>query len=156
MRYADVLLTYAEAKIELNQLDNTVTSAINLVRTRASQPNVAITTQDAMRQVVRRERGVEFAMEGIRFIDLVRWGIYNQAVNGFISGAAKNPADVPALPTFAAGLYDLNDIPDYSASVSKRISSRNQTRLTTAKHLLWPIPQGELDKNPNLTQNPGW
>ncbi len=156
LRYADVLLTYAEAKTELNQLDATVTSAINLVRTRAGQPNAVIGTQAEMRQLVRRERGVEFAMEGLRWIDLTRWGIYNQAVNSFISGAAKVPTDVPSLPTFTAGVNNLNDIPDYSASVGKRISARNQTRATTTKHLLWPIPQGELDKNSNLTQNPQW
>ncbi|MFD2285931.1 RagB/SusD family nutrient uptake outer membrane protein [Pedobacter petrophilus] len=156
MRYADILLTYAEAKIELNQVDATVTSAINLVRTRASQPITILGTQDVLRQLVRRERAVEFAMEGVRFIDLIRWGIYNDAVNGPIVGAAKNPTDVPAIPSFGAGVKDLNDIPDYTSSASKRISSRNQTRLTTSKHTLWPIPQGEIDKNQNLIQNPGW
>ncbi|PWS26660.1 RagB/SusD family nutrient uptake outer membrane protein [Pedobacter yonginense] len=156
MRYADILLTYAEAKIELNQIDGTVSSAINLVRTRAGQPALSAISQDSYRQLVRRERGVEFAMEGIRYIDLIRWGIYNEAVNGPIVGAAKIPTDVPAIPTFTAGTKDLNDIPDYTASAAKRISSRNQTRLTTPKHTLWPIPQGEIDKNQNLTQNPGW
>ncbi|MGG2329416.1 RagB/SusD family nutrient uptake outer membrane protein, partial [Salmonella enterica] len=74
----------------------------------------------------------------------------------FICGAAKNPTDAPAIPVFAAGTNDANDIPDYSASVSKRISSRNQTRNTGTKHLLWPIPQGDIDKDSKLTQNPGW
>lgn len=156
MRYADILLTYAEAKIELNQIDATVTSAINIVRARASQPITILGTQDVLRQLVRRERAVEFAMEGVRFIDLIRWGIYNDAVNGPIVGAAKNPTDVPTIPSFGAGVKDLNDIPDYTTSASKRISSRNQIRMTTAKHTLWPIPQGEIDKNQNLIQNPGW
>lgn len=156
MRYADVLLTYAEAKIELNQVDGSVTGAINQVRARAGQPATAAVTQDGLRQQVRRERAVELALEGLRWIDLKRWGIYNDAVNGPVVGAAKNPSDVPAIPSFGTGSKDLNDIPDYSASLSKRISSRSQTRNTTPKHLLWPIPQGEIDKNANITQNPGW
>ena len=59
MRYAEVLLTYAEAKIELNELDNTVYDAINQVRNRVAMPDVSadrIGNQDKMRQLVRRER----------------------------------------------------------------------------------------------------
>jgi hypothetical protein len=52
-------------------------------------------------------------------------------------------------------VQDINDIPDYSASISERISSRNEIRKNTAKHLLWPSPLGEIDKNKNLKQNSG-
>jgi hypothetical protein len=151
MRYAEILLTYAEAKIELNQIDGTVTNAINLVRARAGQPPVTAISQAQLRPVVRRERAVEFAGEGLRLYDLRRWDLVIPAMNGPIVGAARNPADVPATPVFNA-----DDIPDYSNSVSKRISTRGQTRNNNAKHKLWPIPQGELDKDKNLTQNPGW
>jgi hypothetical protein len=94
---------------------------------------------------------VELAIEGHRWNDLTRWGIYNAAVNGALVGVAKNPAIAPSFPTFTT-----DDIPDYTSSAALRINPRNQTRLTQTKHLLWPIPQGELDKNKNLTQNPGW
>ena len=151
MRYAEILLTYAEAKIELNQIDASVTGAINLVRIRAGQPSVGTLSQAAMRQLVRRERAVEFAGEGLRLYDLRRWDLVVSALNGPVIGAAKNPADVPATPVFST-----DDIPDYSASASKRISTRGQTRNNTAKHKLWPIPQGEIDKDKNLTQNAGW
>ena len=60
MRYADILQTYAEAKIELNQIDATVTAAINQVRARSGQPAVAAVSQSAMRTIIRRERAVEF------------------------------------------------------------------------------------------------
>jgi starch-binding outer membrane protein, SusD/RagB family len=158
MRYAEVLLTYAEAKIELNQIDASVLDAINRVRTRSGQPATTLTDPAKLRQLVRRERAVEFAIEGNRLFDLRRWGIYLDAMNGQIVGAARNPNDAPALPSFGAkgSVQDLNDIPDYSASIAKRISSRNEIRKNSAKHLLWPLPVGELDKNKNLKQNTGW
>ncbi len=158
MRYAEILLTYAEAKIELNQIDGSVTDAINAVRRRAGQPVTTLTDQAKLRQLVRRERAVEFATEGLRLFDIRRWGIVKEALNGPIVGAALNPANVPALPSFGAkgSVQDLNDIPDYSASIAQRIKSRNETRVNVDKHVLWPIPQGELDKNKGLKQNPGW
>jgi starch-binding outer membrane protein, SusD/RagB family len=152
MRYADILLNYAEAKIELNQIDASVVNAINLVRVRSGQPTIALGSQAQMRQIMRRERAVEFAGEGLRLYDLRRWDMVIDAMNGPVVGAAINPANVPATPVF-----DINDVPDYSASVTLRIATRTQTRVNVAKHKLWPIPQGEIDKNPNLLpNNPFW
>lgn len=152
MRYADILQTYAEAKIELNEIDATVTSAINAVRTRAGQPATILTAQADLRTLLRRERAVEFGGEGVRLFDLRRWDIWGAANSFQVVGAALDPAVVPARPTFNA-----NNIPDYSASVNQRIRFRNQTRNNTnAKYKLWPIPQTEIDNNPKLTQNTGW
>jgi starch-binding outer membrane protein, SusD/RagB family len=158
MRYAEILLMYAEAQIELGNTDATVIKAINDVRLRAGQPATTATTKEKLRQQVRRERAVEFAVEGLRLFDIRRWDIVLQVLNGPIVGAAKNPTIVPEIPTFGAAgsVEDLNDVPNYSASLTKRISSRNEIRLNTAKHKLWPLPQGELDKNRNLKQNSGW
>lgn len=158
MRYAEILLMYAEAQIEQGITDASVLKAINDVRVRAGQPATTATTQAKLRQQVRRERAVEFAIEGLRLFDLRRWDIVLEALNGPIIGAAKNPKIVPEVPSFgvSGSVQDLNDIPNYSVSVSKRISSRNETRLNTAKHTLWPLPLGELDKNKNLKQNQGW
>ncbi|MCX8019645.1 MAG: RagB/SusD family nutrient uptake outer membrane protein [Chitinophagaceae bacterium] len=152
MRYADILLMYAEAKIELNEIDATVLAAINAVRTRAGQPPVTTTNQAALRTIIRRERAVEFAGEGLRLFDLRRWDIYGKANSFPVVGAAENPAVPPATPTF-----DADNIPNYSASVNQRIRFRNQTRNNTnPRYKLWPIPQFEIDVNPNITQNPGW
>ncbi len=158
MRYAEILLMYAEAKIEQGTIDGSVTDAVNAVRRRAGQPNTTAAAAPVLRQLVRRERAVEFATEGLRLFDIRRWGIVQDVLNTTIVGAAKNPANVPAIPSFGSkgSVQDLNDIPDYSASVALRISSRNEVRKNTAKHNLWPIPQGELDKNKGLTQNTGW
>jgi starch-binding outer membrane protein, SusD/RagB family len=153
MRYADILLMYAEAKIEANELDATVLTAINLVRNRAGQPSITLGTQAAMRQIVRRERAVEFAGEGLRLFDLRRWDIYGAANSGPVVGAALDLAVTPATPTF-----DINDIPDYTSSINQRIRFRAQTRSNTdSKFKLWPIPQFEIDVNPGLLPNNlGW
>jgi starch-binding outer membrane protein, SusD/RagB family len=158
MRYAEILLMYAEAQIEQGILDAAVVKAINDVRIRSGQPATTQTTKEKLLQLVRRERAVEFALEGLRLFDLRRWGIVLEALNGQIVGAAKNPNIVPEIPSFgsAGSVQDLNDIPNYTTSIAKRISSRNEIRLNTSKHQLWPIPQGELDKNKNLKQNKDW
>ncbi|HMP94332.1 MAG TPA: RagB/SusD family nutrient uptake outer membrane protein, partial [Phnomibacter sp.] len=152
MRYADILLMYAEAKMELNEIDNTVLTAINAVRRRSGQPDVTTTNQAALRTIIRRERAVEFGGEGLRLFDLRRWDIYGAANTFPVVGAAADPAVPPATPTF-----DANNIPNYTASVNQRIRTRNQTRNNTdARFKLWPIPQFEIDVNPGINQNPGW
>jgi hypothetical protein len=152
MRYADILLTYAEAKTELNELDATVLSAINLVRARAGQPAAVSGSQTAMRTLIRRERAVEFAGEGLRLFDLRRWDIYEKANSGPVVGISLDPAVPAARPSF-----DANNIPSYTASVNQRIRFRNQTRNNNnAKYKLWPIPQAEIDNNPKIKQNLGW
>lgn len=152
MRYADILQTYAEAKIELNELDATVTSAINSIRARAGQPAILLGSQSAMRTIIRRERAVEFAGEGLRLFDLRRWDIYAKANSFPVVGAALNPLVVPASPTF-----DADNVPTYSSSINDRIKFRAQTRNNSnVKYKLWPIPQSEIDNNPKITQNTGW
>jgi starch-binding outer membrane protein, SusD/RagB family len=152
LRYADILLMYAESKIELNEIDATVTAAINAVRARGGQPATALASQSDLRTLVRRERAVEFASEGLRLFDLRRWDIYAKANSVPIVGISLDPA-VPA----ARPVFDANNIPDYATSINQRIRFRAQTRANTnAKYKLWPIPQSEIDNNPGLTQNPGW
>lgn len=153
MRYAEILLTYAEAKIELGETDATVLSAINAVRARAGQPAVTGGSAAELRELVRREKAVEFAGEGLRLIDLRRWDLYAVANSMPVVGVSLNPADPAERPSF-----DANGLPVYSAaSIAKRLKTRAQTRVNTnPKYKLWPIPQGEIDKNKNITQNPGW
>lgn len=144
IRYAEVLLSYAEAKIELNQIDNSVYSAIDEVRLRAGLPAVdqaAYSTQEQMRELVRRERRVELAMEGLRFYDIQRWRIGEQVMSGPIYGSRLGTMDhSTGKVTFTTTDHIMNE---------ERV-------FDPAKNYLWPIPQSEIDINPNLTQNPNY
>jgi hypothetical protein len=138
MRYAEVLLIYAEAKIEANDMDQSVLDAINAVRGRADVKMPAITNFDSqvqLRKLIRNERLVELAFEGLRYFDIRRWRIAEQVVPGILYGMtytdSNGKLNTIALPAF---VKVFNKDRDY----------------------LWPIPQRERELNPNLTQNPNW
>lgn len=137
LRYAEVLLTYAEAKIELNQVDQSVITAINTVRnsrTDVKQPSIAMGTQAQLRDIVRRERTLELAFEGLHFFDIRRWRTAEVVMQG---------------PVF--GMSYLNN----GQLVTVQSAGVNRT-FDKSRHYLWPIPQTERNLNPNLTQNPNW
>lgn len=140
IRYADVLLMYAEAKNELGQLDeNTWDNTIKALRERAGfeaaealQFNSGL-SQDDYREIIRNERRVELAMEGLRIFDIRRWRTAEEVLNGWAHGAKFGP------PSEDDGYL--------------RVNLRS---FDPSKHYLWPIPRDERNLNPNLTQNPGW
>ncbi|MEO8766185.1 MAG: RagB/SusD family nutrient uptake outer membrane protein [Ginsengibacter sp.] len=143
IRYAEVLLTYAEAKIELNQVDNTVYDAIDKVRLRAGLPAVDQTkyaTQVQLRELVRRERRVELALEGLRWYDIQRWEIGAQVMNGPVYGARISTIDASGNVTYTSTDH---------AKVEDRV-------FDPAKNYLWPVPQSQLDLGKSLSQNPGY
>jgi len=158
MRYAEVLLTYAEAKIEDNKIDPTVKSALDLVRQRAKQPVVptAIANdQNELRKLVRRERTVELAVEGFRWFDIRRWGIAELVMPGKVIGISKTATNLPPVPNYkTSAIHDLNSIPDYTGQIDLRYT--RETRFWFPKLNLLPIPQGERDVNPGLGQNKDW
>lgn len=169
IRYAEVLLTYAEAKIEANQIDATVLNAINQVRARAygvgvtettRYPAITATDQATLRAVVRRERKVELAMEGLRLFDIRRWKIADKVMNGILFGKAVRRDIYYTLPK---PTLDANSSPDYAAFAGLVANAGNfrimdNPRAFQQHHYLWPIPQPELDvnKHPGFTQNPGY
>lgn len=86
LRYADVLLMYAEAKNEVSGPDQSVVDAINQVRLRAdvNMPTLSLNDgygQEEMQQLIRQERRVELALEGQRYFDLKRWGIIKEVMD---------------------------------------------------------------------------
>lgn len=137
LRYAEVLLTYAEAKVELNQIDGTVYDAIDLIRSRTdvNMPLIARNkSQVELRELIRQERMVELAFEGQRFFDIRRWGIAPDVFNVLIQGLTYVNSD---------GQLETVDQP-------------GNIRRFEERDYLWPIPQKEMDLNKSLNQNPGW
>jgi hypothetical protein len=139
--YAEILLTYLEAKLEAGQtIDQALLDAtINKVRGRASvnMPKITVTDPTALRPILRNERRVELALEGLRYWDLLRWKIADQVLKGPFYGEAfkgiktaikKNGTTVD--PNFR--WY---------------VTTKNFRKGTDE---LWPIPQAEVDINPKL------
>jgi hypothetical protein len=172
IRYADVLLIFAEAKIELGQIDQTVLNAVNMVRSRAygvdySQTSdyPAITTTDPLqlRKLLRVERRMEFAFEGLRYYDIIRWKLAEKVLNTSIYGML-DPAELrqkviqPGLWFFPdAPPIDEDGIPDFQPMFNTGLIKKIVTRsFDKAKQYLWPIPSKEIIINDNLTQNPGY
>lgn len=165
LRYAEVLLTYAEAKIELGELDGTVYDAINTVRNRSGMPNVSadrIGNIEKMRQLVRRERKVELILEGLHFVDMKRWKIGNIENDGPSYGMPKDEfggyegMEADEIPNFKKDTnYDLNDIATYDKYKNK-LKVRDVNRFWREHFQLWPIPLEEININDKMTQNDGY
>jgi hypothetical protein len=145
IRYAEVLLDYLESKLEAgdNITQELLDQTINLVRGRAevNMPPVTETDQAKLRDIVRRERRVEFCWEPfIRWMDIHRWGIASQVINKKFYGMKLLPVN-----------YDF-----YPHDETGHLFSIDKTGFYLPENELWPIPQSELDINPDLGQNPGY
>jgi len=147
IRFAEVLLTYAEARLEqgtLTQAD--IDISINKIRQRVGMKNMVLTELAAngldVRTELRRERRVELALEGQRYFDIIRWNegsALAEDIKGMKKSLAARPSDVSNIAADANGY-----IIAYSG------------RKFTEKNLLWPVPQIQLERNPALGNNPGW
>ena len=104
IRYADVLLMYAEACLESNTDLGAGRNALNRVRAR-----VGLSEVDLTRENLRHERRVELAMEGHRWFDLCRWGIVGETMNAYM--AAESEEARAQMGTFIAGKHELMPIP---------------------------------------------
>ena len=136
MRYADVLLMYAESMNEIGQMSEQVwNSTIRPIRERAGftqqgalqYPNL---DQAAMREIIRRERRCELALEGLRYYDIIRWN---------------------------AGLELLN----FDLMSAKFTGTTEQSSIFkykfTSRDMLWPVPQSQINNYPSLApQNSGY
>lgn len=170
IRYADVLLIYAEAKIEANELDQSVVDAINQVRARAYKvnpaaagyPKVLLGSQAELRKIVRAERRMEFAFEGLRYMDIIRWKLAEKVLNkpnyglldpGDLVAKVVNPGKwfLPSAPAVDAdGVADIT--PFYTEGLVKQIAIR---KFDAKKQYLWPIPSTEVLTS-GLKQNPNY
>jgi len=173
MRYADVLLMYAEAKIELGEIDGTVLDVMNQVRARAygvdfnqtsSYPVITSTSQSELRKILRIERRMEFAQENvIRYNDIMRWRLAEKVLNlpryGMLDVDQLREKVVnqglwffPETPPIDEdGIADFK--PLYDAGLVRILAKRC---FNAPQNYLWPIPSTEIFINDNITQNPGY
>jgi hypothetical protein len=137
IRYAEILLDYAEAKNALGQMDETVwNNTIRLLRQRAGFTDPGALNYPGntdMTNIIRTERRAEFAMESLRTDDIRRWKIAENVMNGYAHGARFG-----------------------DPSVDNGYIRVQQRKFNPERDYLWPVPSSEISLNNNLTQNPGY
>ncbi|EHQ26826.1 RagB/SusD family nutrient uptake outer membrane protein [Mucilaginibacter paludis] len=142
LRYADVLLMYAEAENEVNGATSLAYNAINLVRERAYGVGLGLSTataadltagmdKDTFREAVRKERALELGYEGLRRFDLIRWGIFVSTMKSIGN----------EITTTAPSGYT------YGGVSGNNVSNRDT---------LFAIPSKETSLNSSIVQNKGW
>ncbi|GAB3911423.1 RagB/SusD family nutrient uptake outer membrane protein [Larkinella knui] len=150
LRYAEVLVTYAEAKYEL---DGAITDAdldltINRLRARGGVAKLtnALVTANAldMREEIRRERRVELAQEGFRYWDLIRWK------------TAETELTKPVLGNYFFKSEYVSSTVNLTPDNYILVQAASFRKFDPAKDYLWPFPVNEIALNPELKQNPGW
>jgi len=133
-RYAEILLTYAEAKNEETGPDNSIYDALDLIRLRAGIPvvdRIKYNTKEKLRELIRNERRVELAAEDHRYFDIIRWRIAENVLNKEVTSF-----EIPGLQLPAKVI---------------------ETRIfNPSRHYVWPIPQEAIDQAKNLEQHPEW
>ncbi len=137
LRYADVLLMYAEASNEVNGYNSEAYSCVQQVRERAgikTRPEADYDT-DSFRDLVRNERGRELCFESLRKYDLIRWGQFRTAMNEYGSKWTKDAR------------WSKSGKAPYAASFGNAVQD---------KHVLLPIPSVELGVNKLLKQTSNW
>lgn len=144
-RYAEVLLNYAEATNEATGPDVNVYSALDSIRLRAGMPlvdRVRYSNQATLRELIRNERRVELAGEGLRYFDIIRWKTAQTVLNKNIQSmdlekwadGPKNSSGQPILKLKAVQVRVFNP----------------------AKNYVWPIPQTAIDRSRLLEQHDEW
>ncbi|HUX58723.1 MAG TPA: RagB/SusD family nutrient uptake outer membrane protein [Bacteroidales bacterium] len=138
-RYAEILLNYAEACIELGDADlQPGLDALNMVRNRAGLPDRVTADQATARTYIRQERAIEFFGEGHRWYDTRRWMIRDVVTTNVYGMKVKQ---------FDNGNYEwkLDE------------GDNEDTRTWAGDHFYWiPIPRAEINKAPQTVQNPGY
>ena len=152
IRYAEVLLNYAEAVFEQGESisDADLDLSLNLVRQRSNPEMVKLSNSLvsanglSMREEIRAERTVELALEGFRVDDLKRWK----------TAETEMPQDLRGIPM--TGWFATN-----WTNQTRPLDADNSIilydgRVWAEKNYLYPIPSDELQLNPELGQNKGW
>lgn len=151
IRYAEVLLNYAEAVYERDDMisDEDLDISLNLVRLRVNKAmpklsNSLVSNNGLnMREEIRRERTIELFNEGFRIDDLKRWKTAEIEMPQDMLGVKKDDTE-----------YESANL-KYSTNIDGCIIVESG-RTWNEKNYLYPLPSDQLQLNPNLKQNPGW
>lgn len=154
IRYAEVLLNYAEAKFELNESisDDDLDLSINRLRTRgkiAKLSNAFVNSNGLiMRDEIRRERRIELAAEGFRYWDLIRWK----------TAEVELPKSVIGNYFFKTEFFPSGEVKAVKLTPDNYLLLQEAgfRKFNPAKDYLWPFPVNEMALNPGLKQNPLW
>ncbi len=144
IRYAEVLLNYLECEFEANNGNITqelLDETVNAIRAREAVNMPAIAITDFTEERMRNERRVELAWEGLRYWDILRWGIAHEVCTGDVISIylTDDPDNYTGYP-----------VNDEGYRIIGTKAFKNPT------NYLWPIPQTEIDINPALEQNDGY
>jgi len=147
LRYAEILLNYAEASAELGE-DEDARWALNQVRSRVGMPDVSTSGEELIERI-RHERKIELAFEERRFFDIRRWmiapDIYSEPARGIqVTGRLDEDGELLHVDG-EAHRYDF----EYEIIEVENREWRERTYFL-------PIPRGEMEANPELEQNPGY
>ena len=148
MRYAEILLNYVEATIEVGDLkDPNLFTFWNAIRNRAGLNDIedaypeAMNDQDKLRDLIHRERRVELAFEGINFYDCRRWLTAEATEKGNIHGMNIQAKGTPGKEEYPVDFFQRTVV---------------EKRVFTPSFYLFPIPQSAINKNQDLVQNYKW
>ena len=154
LRYAEVLLNYAEAKEMLGQLTQAdLDKTINLLRDRVGMVHMDLANLPAgsdIRTEIQRERRIELFFEGHRYFDIIRWK-QGHLLGEDLLGVNKRWLDQSRLAV------DLNKLSWKTKDGQQYLLIEEGRNFNPGKHYLLPIPFKQMQLNPNLApQNPGW
>ena len=155
LRYAEVLLNYAEAKEMLGQLTQAdLDKSINLLRDRVGMVHMKLSQLPAgsdIRTEIQRERRIELFFEGHRYFDIIRWK-QGHILGEDLLGVNKRWLDQSRLAV------DLDkDLTWQTKDGQQYLLIETGRTFNPDKHYLLPIPFKQMQLNPNLApQNPGW
>ncbi len=135
LRYAEIILNYAEACIELGETGE-ATDYINMIRNRAGLPNFTGDIKEALRY----ERQMEFVFENVRWYDIRRWKILDKVLT----------------PASGVDIVEVNNLDNGTRTTTWR-QIFVQNRGPVSDKMYWfPIPIDEMNRAPQLVQNPGY
>ena len=147
-RYAEILLNAAEAVNEAEGPDAAY-KYVNEVRARSGMPAYGGMTKEKLRERIRNERRIELCFEDHRFFDIRRWKIYE----GVTPTSEKNKPRYQQV----YNLYSMQITPNAAKTYNVIPNSVRPTlSFSSPKNYLFPIPEDQVKKAPNLRQNPGW